>query len=308
MPIEMIDSIAKDFFKKISAMRIGGSSLEEQMTSPYFNYFLSRLKECNADVELITNGTLITKESAKLIVSSISSIYISVEAIGKNYETIRRSKWEHLEKIINLLMEERNKLNKIKPVIICFAITVMRDFREDYFKLAKFAKDHQMDLLMVRDLFPIKQVDRKSSFLFFEEEHNEFFSELERYVDDLGVAIIRPASIPREKTKRNIFVREKCSQPFEIFGVQPDGEITPCCRQPISLGYYRSGEERVAESWRSKKFIYLRKRVNSNNPLPKCRNCEMCNYNPLSYINHNLKHRINKIFTGRICYKSNNTL
>lgn len=61
MPTEMIDAIVKDFFRKVSEIRVGGNGLGELMVSPFFDYFLSRIKEFAIDVELITKAHLLQK-------------------------------------------------------------------------------------------------------------------------------------------------------------------------------------------------------------------------------------------------------
>lgn len=283
MPLEMIDTIVKDFFGKITAMRVGGVSYGEPMISPHFNYFLNKLKGYPIDVELITNGTLITKNNAQLIADTVSSVYISMEGIGGHYESSRGWRWDKIENVIDLLVEERNKIKKERNLKICFAITIKREFREDYPKIIEFAKKHCMDLLLMRNFIPRVDSETKSSLLYFEKEHNVFFDEIEKYANRHGIAVILPSLIPLERSKRNLFRRESCSQPFELFGIMPDGKIIPCCLMPSDLGYYFPGERIVMERWTSKEFVHLRKTVNSDHPLPVCKTCELTNYNPLAY-------------------------
>lgn len=283
MSQQMIDAIAKDFFNKLSAIRIGGSSYGDPMVSPYFNYFLEKLKGHAIDVELTTNATLITRDSADLIAAVVSALCISVEGIGKNYEANRGQKWSKLENIINLLVKERNKSKRAKPLIISFEIAVKREFRNDCFKLVKFAKEHQMDLLSLRNFFP-GPGEYTSSPFYYEKEHNRFYDEVEQYANSLGIPVFRPPAIPQEKLKRKTFTRQQCNQPFEAFGILPNGKIFSCCAGPVDLGFYSPGEKNVRESWLSKEYIHLRKTVNSEKPLDNCRICETYNYNPLAYI------------------------
>ena len=63
--------------------------------------------------------------------------------------------------------------------------------------------------------------------------------------------------------------------PFEVFGIEVDGKIVPCCESEFDLGYYKPGYKNVMERWNSKNFVAIRKTVNSGYPMPLCLKCEV---------------------------------
>ena len=283
MSKEMIDHIAKKFFNNISAIQIGGNDLGEQMCSPHFSYFLEKVYEYPIDVDLITNGTLINKENAELLVSSLSRLLISIEGMYDNYELIRGFKWEKLEKNIDMLIEARDKLKRESPLIICLHICVMRNFRDDYFKFVEFAKKKKIDFIDTRNFIPFDKEECDQSFLYFEKEHNSFFKKLSKHAKKHGVNIVCPQPIPTKKAEQNIFKRASCSLPFEVFGMRADGKIGPCCDYRFDLGFFSTDHNNIEDDWSSENFNKLRETVNSTNPPPPCKPCEVINHNIFAY-------------------------
>jgi len=292
----MIDHIVEDFFKKISCIQIGGTDLGEPMLSPHFSYFVQKVKEHGVGLDMITNGTLINSRNAELIASSLTRILISVEGIGQNYKKIRGVDWQRVENGIKLLAEARDTTGRNSPLIICLQLCVFRDFREDYYQLIDFAKEAGIDLILARNFTPHLHRERSSSFLYFENEHNEFFSQLKQYAQNCNVAISTPPAIPCEQTPRKSFRRKACSLPFEVFGIQANGKIMTCCLEVLDLGYYSPGHQNVMDSWSSANAVRLRETVNSDNPLSTCRNCEAVNYNPIACRPKRLRLAVKELF------------
>lgn len=282
MKKDMIDQVIRDFFTNISAIRLGGNDLGEQMTSPYFDYFLNKAREHSIDIDMITNNTLMDKNKAELIAQTVSSISLSLEGMSRNYEKIRSFKWSQFEKAVDLLVEARQRNVRDKKLMIALAITVMRNFKEDYFKLVQFAKQKQLDFIPVRNFRPFSRKECQLSFLYFPKEYDDYFTRLQRFAKEMGVTMIEPPPMPSKKIMNLVFPRKLCSFPFETIGIQADGRIHPCCESSFDLGYYTGGYRNVIERWTSDGYVNLRKTVNSASPCYVCRQCEQVNYNPLA--------------------------
>lgn len=280
---ELLDSIIDDFFPRISAIKLGGADLGEQMLSPHFNYFLERVREYPIDVDLSSSISLISPKNVHMIVSTLSFISISLEGMGKNYESIRGFPWKKFVDNIDMLFEARHRENKKKKMHIGFAVTVVREFKKDYFRLIEFAKEKGIDFFSVRNFIPQSLEVSRSSFLYYPREHNRFFRRLERYAKEAGLVVSIPPLMPTREKERQTFRRAKCSWPFEVLGILPDGKIHPCCCTCFDLGMYTPGREAIMKRWTSDNFVALRKTVNSDNPMPLCRRCEVVEYNPLTY-------------------------
>ena len=266
---ETLDNIIKDFFPSISAIRLGGSDTGEQTTYPYFEFFLEAVKRYRIDLQLTTNATAITEKNAGLIISTVALIDISMEGMGKNYEKIRGFDWDHFVKNIELLVSAKDNLKTKKP-LIGFNVTALREHKEDYFKLLRFAREKKIDQIVFRNLEPYSLRDYKSVFAHYENEHNAFYEQIKKEASDIGITVSCPAPI-----LGRVLIRKACSLPFEVFGIQADGRIITCCGNPADLGFYTSGYKNIMERWMSRNFIMLRRTVNSSYPLPACRNCEV---------------------------------
>ena len=266
---EMLDNIIKDFFPSISAIRLGGSDTGEQTTYPYLEFFLEAVKKYRINLQLTTNATAVTEKNVELIISTAALIDISMEGMSKNYEKIRGFNWDHFVRNIDLLVYTKDNLKNKRP-LINFTVTTLRKYKEDYFKLLRFSREKKIDQVVFRNLEPYSLRDYRNVFTHYENEHNAFYEQIKKEASDIGIAVSCPAPI-----QGKALIRKACSLPFEVFGIQADGRIITCCRNPVDLGFYTAGYQNIMEKWESKNFIMLRKTVNSPRPLPACRNCDV---------------------------------
>ncbi|MBI5810285.1 MAG: radical SAM protein [Deltaproteobacteria bacterium] len=300
MSREMIDHIAEVFFPKISCIQIGGVDFGEQMFSPHFDHFIGRVKEHAVGLDMITNGTLINKDNAGPIASSLSRVMISLEGIGGNYKKIRGVEWDKLKDKISLLLDARRCAQGDSPLIVGMNICALRNFRDDYFGLVDYAKEMGIYPVIVRNFIPHQNSERCQSFLYYEKEHNEFFSSMEGYAKECGVPISVPQPIPLERENRRIFRRKACSLPFEVFGIKSDGKIVTCCiGEAFDLGRFTPDRMDVMDLWLSENYNEIRRTVNSRNPLEPCKVCEAVSYNPLAYRPTPLYLGMKRLFLGR---------
>lgn len=269
MQKEMIDNIVKDFFPRIKELKIGGIDLAEEMLSPNFNYLLDQLRQYPSIFSrLMTNGTLISEEKAELIASTINRVEISLEAVGKNYETIRGCGWERFVNGVDALVKAREKAAKIPPMEMQLYVCVIKELKDDSFELLKFAKKKNINHVAFMNFVPFLPEERESSFLFFEKEHDDFFKQLKQHADKVGVS----AAVPPQINLKNLGPRD-CKGPFNSFVILKDGEVRACECGKFKLGEYSHGHNNVLKLWNSKQFTRIRKTVNSNSPLTPCLEC-----------------------------------
>jgi len=284
MTREMVDHVVRTFFPKITCMQLGGIDFGEQMLSPHFGYFLSKVQEYGVGLDLVTNGTLIRKDNAGALASSAARVMLSVEGIGPNYKKVRGVGWERFRGNIEALLEARSSAGTDDRAIVCLNICAIREFRDDYFRLADYSKEAGVDLMILRDLIPNRIGERAMSFLYHEHEHNEFYSELKEHAEGLGVKIAVPPPIPLEKRARNQFRRKACTLPFEVFGLLSDGKIVTCCLgEAFDLGQLSTDDNDIMPLWNSERYKQIRNSVNTMAPPEPCRLCEAVNYNALAY-------------------------
>lgn len=283
MSMEMIDNVIADFFGRVSAVRLGGNDLGEQMISPHFEYFLRRSLGYDMDLELVTSGTHVSEENAALLEQALSEVCISVEGFGANYEEIRGHAWADFQRKMGLLVEARNKFTKKKWMKVSLGATVLRQYKEDVFKWVDYAASLGLQAVYFRNFIPPDKTGIEWSLLYYEAEHNQFYKDVAKYAENCGVPVCLPPLFPEDKSARHRFERTDCHFPFEVIALQADGTINTCCDARILLGQYQPRVESVIAIWHSPNYVSLRQSVNSQTPIAVCKKCPLVNKNPLAW-------------------------
>ncbi len=273
MSRETLDSIISDFFPHISAIYLGGTDLGEQMASPHFNHFIQEVgKYPNIDLELVTNLTLLDEKKAKLLADSASVVCISVEGSGAEYEKIRGRKWADLARRVKMLDEARSRVQRERPLKICFDVTVLRGNEQTHFELLEESKRLHIDQLSYRHYVPHSPKDARKSLLLYKTESDAFFAKINQRAQELSLACILPPPFSSHHGLENI--RNACSQPWEVIGVHSDGTLFTCCYD-ITVGKYEPGHDAVMRVWNNDRYQFLRATVNTTSPISPCDSCEM---------------------------------
>jgi MoaA/NifB/PqqE/SkfB family radical SAM enzyme len=283
MSREMVDGVIGDFFGRVSAIRLGGNDLGEQMISPHFEHFLRRSLDYDMDIELVTSGTHISMDNAELLVRALSEICVSVEGFGANYEKVRGHRWADLQRKIDCLIEARNRSTRKKRLKISFGMTVLRQYQEDAYKWIEYARDLRLHGVYFRNFTPLDKASTEWSLLYREAEHNRFYKDVEKHALECGVTVCIPPLFPEEELEKHMFPRIDCHLPFEVIALQANGAINTCCDARIVLGKYRPGFENVISVWHSPDYISLRQSVNSQTPIKVCKKCPLVNKNPFAW-------------------------
>ena len=124
-PVQLIDYVMEHLLPHVRCVRLGGTDVGEQLTSPHFNRFLRRVHELGSiHLEVISNLTLMDDERAELIALACNEFAISLEGIGVAFERVRHFPWHKVEQNLKMLVAARRRLPesklKIHPEVTCF--------------------------------------------------------------------------------------------------------------------------------------------------------------------------------------------
>lgn len=269
MSEELLEYIISDVLPGMRCVQVGGSDVGEQMLAPHLPRFLKAAQAAAIPVDLITNGTRISRDNAPLLMSSLSRILLSVEGMGGNYERIRSRHWSRFLDRLQLLTTERDQHRNSCAIVL--HVTVITPFAEDYPKLLELASQRGVDQVVFRDYIPHFFEDRHWSPLYTPISRAHLHDKLRRRADSLGLSVILPQPLTGQRGQG----RAPCSFPFEVIGIQADGRLAPCCNQSFGLGSIAPQGPTVAEQWRAQAYRDLRRRVNGPEAPQPCRRCEI---------------------------------
>lgn len=225
----------------------------------------------NLDTLLLTNGTLLSREmSRKLISAGLSHLWISMDGFDRDiYERIQSgSKYDTILDNIRAFNEERKGTN----VKLGITFVVVPDNVDQLQKINEFADYVHADILNISHMIPGSPIDK-----------NEMIELYNR--TDISVGKMHRFEPKANKTEENIcpFIQNK------VTFIRWDGNVMPCMqllhscktylyeeeRKITSFSYGNIGEKSLQQIWDNEEYRAFRKRV-STFYFPFCRVCFGC--------------------------------
>src|SRR5262245_42116149 len=96
MEMSLFHQVRDQILPYIDEVDFGGNNLGEQMIHPGFAAAIGEIREAGCRILLTTNATKLDPNLADLLARSGVRLSISVEGMGKTYETVRRVSWDKL--------------------------------------------------------------------------------------------------------------------------------------------------------------------------------------------------------------------
>lgn len=252
---------------------------------PEFRQIYEHLKSRGVYVIILSNGTLIDRETAEWL-SKLPPRYIRVSVYGSNgdvYEKVTgsASAFDRVDRALDLLREY--------GIITDISVTVSRYNYEDAENIIRYARSKtDGNINLECDLFaPRDETGRRLSdfALTYDEQKNVWESyyrasgyELAPSCPDEMPPISAPPLAEGEEA-RNAFVRMPCTAGLCSFSVGYSGDMQPCAQLPLARAYpleegFEAAWEKVNRAGRE----YLRS--------AECRDCAYfgaCRFCPASY-------------------------
>lgn len=257
-------------------------SLGEPMVNPRLCDMVKAVKERDVaeQIEITTNGSLMTRETAKKLVEyGLDIIRISIYGIEEERNKyITKSSytpsdiWEN----VRLLHEYREKTEGEKPKIYVKMFDAGKSVNEEFLK--KY--EDIADVVGIDEIFNMDVGE------------NDVF---ENYYGD------EAAQEHRNSLESNIFQEKRaCRYPFTHLTVRNDGTVITCCADWLKeLRFGDIKEHSIQEIWESKSLYDLRQKMLSTKGqcFKACRACEIpyrdlpedsvdeLDFNRFSYVN-----------------------
>ena len=243
-------------------------------------------------VNLTTNGTLITEDIAKELVTSLDAIKFSIDGTEKTHDMARgvEGSWKKTIRGLKYINNSKKKLNpKLMVGVNCLVNAT------NYIGLADLIETlHEagnLDLVQFSPLFAYKEIkDDKEVRLFLTKDEAQFFiqnivPEIKRKAEKYGISVqfARAWEYTDVEGLMDKYRIDYCYLPWSWLILSPHGNIFPCGGTQYDNFFGEDNESvtrfimgnirynRLTEIWNNDKYINFRKKCN---PLTH----DICNY------------------------------
>jgi MoaA/NifB/PqqE/SkfB family radical SAM enzyme len=237
-------------------------------------------------VTLTTNGTLITRDLAKRLVSAgLNSVCVSIDSPVRSVHDQMRGAPGSFRQTVAGVRELRRAIERRGVPLPIRINTVV--CRENYAALDRLpalahALGAQNILLMPVDDAAGERVLNKRRLLDY---NRRIAPALAAQAMALGLMRRTSEAYPFGKTKselaasrsghyaRGLYERQPCYAPWTHALIAADAHVAPCCTAPlVTLGDLR--EQSLADIWQSEAYHGLRQAMRDGSPLPECASCD----------------------------------
>jgi len=289
--------IQRDLFPSLDMLRIGGNNLGEQLFARSWPTYAREMSHQPYTPWLVTNAQTMNQSRIADLVEAGYIIDISIDgATEDRYRLIRGASLAKLTDNVRSIIRERQRWDETaapgaRRAKVIFSFTAFADNVDEVPKLVRLAADLGVDEVVVTHYMPSLEEQRYQSLFYHQNTANAAFADARRIADETGVAVqLPPAYLVRSLGSvealrvrvRDRYGREldvpgesaaapKCLHPWTSASINEKGEVYPCCQSNLLMGDLKTSS--FAEIWNNRRYRKLRRTVNSDNPLPDCRQC-----------------------------------
>ena len=238
-------------------------------------------------VTLTTNGTLLTRELAKQLVSAgLNSVCVSIDSPVRSVHDRIRGAPGALKQTIAGVRELR-RAAKQRDVSLPIRINTVVS-RESYSTLDRLPA--LVHLLGAKSILLMPVDDPSGGLLLNKRRLLDYNRRIAPALAEqaLALGLMRslreayPFGVTREELAasrnghyaRGEFERQPCYAPWTHALIAADARVAPCCSAPrVTLGNLQ--EQTFAEIWRGESYHHLRESMRDGSPLPHCAGCDV---------------------------------
>ena len=258
----------------------------EPLLARNFLKIFEMVSKYKVDVFVLTNGMFLDDEiSDAFIEYKLKYLNFSIDAPeAELYNYIRKgADFDHVIKNIKNFMKKCDKAGYYPYTRI--VMVLMRKNIEYFPRLVELA--YELGMNEVKGVYLIAYDEKmQNELLYFHQElTNRIFDQTQMIADRLNIKLTLPDRFGQGKR----FFHKKCYRPWQELYIQSNGKVRGCCFSNEIMGDLC--KESFEQIWNNKKFMELRKRVNSDYPPDDCRNC--CHYRHINVDNIASHIRIN---------------
>jgi len=279
------EDFPKDLFKKF-ADEVFPTLIEAETTTvgepflyKYFKEVINKALEYNVRLYVTTNGTLFFEKIINDLISVLSTLVISIDAVDSNlYEKIRKgASFQVIKKNISKYIEIIASLNHEKKPEITFQMTLMHLNIAELPKMIKFAKEMGANNVKAYHAY-IYDEDMKDESLFFHKElanHNFKLARILAQKERINLFIPKNFVI-NEKSVREINAKDFNKPPCRFLWtesfLEPTGDVSPCFF-PTRFSIGNISNNTFYNIWNNERYQKLRQMVKLEPPIGYCNNC-----------------------------------
>lgn len=253
------------------------------------------VKEHNRDYtcEIITNGTLLTKDAAKeLVTLGLDKLLVSID--GPNAEThnyLRNAKnaFGIVSKNLKFLKEYKTMIGTEKPIVQMNTVLTNKNYNQIP-AIIEFASEHGIKEVALHPLRSYDKMNPKAKKINLSNEQRGILgkniSKSAILAKKLGIHLNKEMLDETEhkneknsilkneqRMKNNKFLSTQCYEPLYSILIDPKGNANYCC--PAGDGEEENNvfKTSLKEVWYSRYFNNLRKQIIQNKPTRTCNNC-----------------------------------
>lgn len=274
----------EEVFPHLDYVDLSGVWGEALIKPDLYLRILGMLKRHGVVVRTISNGTLITRETASEMVRlGLDILSISVDAARP--ETYRRVRGgAELGEVISglrFLREEKARQGRPGPRID-FLVLGMRDTIEELPDVVRLAAAHGASRVVLQEMVDFEEVKGQSLAWGHRELGKAWYEKAAAAARGTGVELsllppdqFEPPCLAEghkeAKDGRRSAPLKNCFLPWEMAVVTTGGEVIPCCAMFTSMGNVR--ETGFADVWRGEAYRGLRRALLEGRPPQTCVIC-----------------------------------
>ncbi len=275
MPPEILAKLSETLFPFLKTVKMDASG--EALLYPEFNTILNSCDEYGIDLQLTTNGTLLTEEMTHSLLAfkGLRHFCVSFDAVTREvFETIRvNARFEKVYRNFEYFCRKRRELGR-DDVTVGIAFTALRQNIEHLPALVELAHDWGIDIIYVAYVFISGTSDPGWSLYYSQDLANRVFDEALQRSARLGVGLHLPPRFGQTETQ----TWRRCTWAWNSVYLHPNGIVGPCC----IIQYFTQTDDgrhltdrkenslvgkSFKEIWNGESYRRLRESVNSPEPV-----------------------------------------
>jgi len=236
--------------------------------------------EKRPDLEITTNGILMTEEKAEFLIQADAHVKLSLEGCGYEYSRIRGKPWSEFMRSVEMLKKAKND-HKDNQAEVTLYVSATLDALDSIKQMVQNPLQG-VDSIEIRHLYTHHYRKAMQSLFYNRQISNFFFEEVKSLAEISEIELKIPAAFESHHLDDNsdIFVghetaiRLPCHKPFELVSILSDGSVYPCCGTAPKLGVFTSHMKNIELIWNGPAYRYMRRIVNTKKAMIDCKRCE----------------------------------
>ena len=290
--LDMDDAMLETVFESLQQVKgikkivLGG--IGEPLYHPRFNYVVEQLAEY--PLHITTNGTMLSDEHIETIVGTVQEMTVSVDGVGKAFESIRGIGLNVVVEGLRRLQKRKKELDTAWPKISLQFVASKENIDEIY-DVLDLAHELGCGKLILSNLIPQTE-ENKDQYLydFASLEQNKtqkLFHKIRMYSHRKAVTVQFPQSVLKSE-RECAFITDVTTY------VTAGGDVSPCYRFSHPYEEYVFGrkkqvskhsfgnlkEQSLLEIWNDVEYKRFRYQIHCNF-YPSCMDCDLvegCEY------------------------------